>query len=113
MPQYTVEIGDTKGHAFRVAMVVPISDDVGSWRTLDKGRIRYNSGALKQFKFEGDAPGQFNINFFGPDGMDAGWGFWMESFKTLWIANDEGTGSIMQSWVLEFEPGKTSWSLVE
>lgn len=112
--QYTVEIGDTNGHAFKVAMVVPISAEWGSWRTLDKGRIRYNSGSLRQFRFEGDDTwGHFHIQFYGPDGVDAGWGLWMEDFKTAWMANDEGTGSILQPWVLEFEPGKISWSPVD
>ena len=69
--RYIVEIGDTEGRSFTVAMAVPFGEDLGSWRTLDKSRIRYNSGALKQY-LEGDAMGQYSIDFYGPDGVEAG-----------------------------------------
>ena len=113
MANYIVEIGDEKGNSFKISVSVvttfsgPLTS--GSWRTIDKGYIRYNSGAVQKVTSNGDVFVEHLLLYRS----DNTWGIRLNDFNDLWGANDQGNGAILQPWVLSFEPGRISWALVE
>jgi hypothetical protein len=111
MANYTVEIGDEKGNSFKISVSTITTFgkfSTGSWRTIDKGYIRYNSGTVGK-KISN---GEFCVEHLLLCTNDNTYGIQLNDFENIWGANDEGTGFIKQSWVLSFEPGRISWALV-
>ena len=110
MANYIVEIGDEKGNSFRISISATwVGMATGSWRTLDKGYIRYNSGATEYIKSTGTITDK-HILLYSNDNT---WGIRLNDFMGTWSAYDEGTGIIVQPWVLDFSYGRISWALVE
>jgi hypothetical protein len=111
MATYIIEIGDEKGGSFKTSVSISTLDGAsgGSWRTIDKGHIRYNSGAVEKQ----NSPGELAVRHLLFYSNDNTWGIRLNDFQDLWGANDEGTGLILQPWVLSFPPGRISWALVE
>lgn len=112
MANYITEIGDEKGNSFKISVSTVTTFGAnfgGSWRTIDKGCIRYNSGAVNKETSHGELS-VFHILLFDSNNT---WGIRLNDFHDLWGANDEGTGTILQPWVLDFQPGRISWALVE
>ena len=111
MANYTVEIGDEEGNSFRISVSAITTFGArfdGSWRTIDKGYIRYNSGVAWKEKSNGD----LTVMHLLLIGNDNTWGISLNDFNDIWGANDEGTGIILQPWVLNFTSGRISWALV-
>jgi hypothetical protein len=111
MATYIVEIGDEKGGSFKISVSISTLDgrSGGSWRAIDKGYIRYNSGAAEKQ----DSPGELAVRHLLLFSSDNTWGSRLNDFQDCWGANDEGTGIILQPWVLGSPPGRISWALVE
>lgn len=112
MGNYIVEIGDEKGDSFKISVSMSMLNSwatTGSWRTIEKGYIRYNSGAVQRQK----SNGELTVRHFLLYNSDNAWGIRLNDFEGFWGANDQGTGLILQPWVLIFPPGRISWALVE
>jgi len=115
MSRYTVEIGDSDGNSFQISVnigYVGVHTE-GSWRSIDKGWIRYNSGMIKKEQTAGHTITETNLNLLGPGGIDAGWGIKLNTWDDIGGVNDQGTGEIVQGWVLNAKPGRITWALVE
>lgn len=109
MANYVVEIGDGDGKSFKISLSVPFLAYMnGSWRTLDKGYIRYNSGATQVENSTGTLSSQ-HLYLYQSDNT---WGIRLNDFRDISGANDEGTGIIVHPWVLNFSYGRISWALV-
>jgi hypothetical protein len=82
----------------------------GNWRTLDQGFLRYGGGKLvnRDDRSRGvDTRDVFLLT------MDGTWGMQLFEYEDTLGVNDEGTGSVIQPWVVGFTPGKISWVLVD
>lgn len=114
MGRHIVEISDSDGNSFKLSINIGYTgvNTVGSWRSLDKGWIRYNSGLSKKKQTAGTITGA-DLRLYGTEGIAAGWGIILYEWDDIGGTNDEGTGSIAQRWVLGAKPGKISWALVE
>lgn len=106
--RYIVEIGDDRGNSCKLSIVVPLTSPRGSWRSIDKGYICVNSGATVEVfpEFFGDS----NVFLLNTAGV---WGIRLDKFGGYTGVNDEGSGEVVQPWVLSLTPGTISWSLVE
>jgi hypothetical protein len=104
--KHTVEIADSQGKT----MLFSINHDVvgfhGSWRSLTKGMIRFNSGSMDQHGSTSDGVTMWLKH-------DNTWGIKLYNYTRWGTANDEGTGLLVQSWVLTLEPGPIEWSLAD
>jgi hypothetical protein len=111
---YTVEIGDDEGKSFKISVSITTTfsgRSTGSWRTLDKGFIRYNSGtAYNQVPDSGGGPTDRDVILVATD--DEHWGIKLGLFHDWVGANDQGSGQIVQPWVLSIKAGTISWVLV-
>ena len=115
MSKHTVEIGDDEGNSFKISInigYIGISTE-GSWRSMDKGWIRYNSGLSKKQRTNGWNPGETNLFLYQSEGTAIGPGIRLDKWDDLTGVNDQGTGEIAQPWVTGAKPGKISWALVE
>ncbi len=109
--RYTVEIGDSAGQSFQIAISIPLFGEGGSWRSLDKGFIIHNSGGIKQV---------VQVMFGSRDlylTVGGKWGIQLlefidEGLIGQFTTNDEGTGQVVQPWVLALQPGGIEWSIV-
>ena len=108
MSKHIFEIGDSDGHSFKISIELPFNrTSKGSWRTLDKGLIRYNSG--KTIPTSGYGGSDDDILLVSSEGT---WGLKLDDYQDFWGLNDEGTGEVLQRWALQIKPGKISWALV-
>lgn len=113
MGKYTVELSDSDGNACKVRLSLPLvkkrADKTDStWKTLDKGMIKYHSGGCYAW-----APTTFGVTHLNLLLGD----YWIvqlsEFIDTLGIANDSGTGKIDQTACLSFKPGRITWALLD
>lgn len=106
--KHTFEIGDGEGNSFKILVEMPFHRwTKGSWRTLDKGYIRYNSGETQPSKgFGGNDDDLFLLSKNGY------WGLRLDDVQDFWGLNDQGKGELIEPWVLIMKPGTISWSLV-
>src|SRR5438105_950668 len=97
--RHTVEIADTDGNTMQLSVAVDNVAFGGSWRSLTKGMIRHNSGPLTQGKHSWSTV----IDVY----LEAGghWGIRLDAFISWGTVNDEGTGTIVQPWVIGLKPG--------
>jgi hypothetical protein len=71
MATYIVEIGDEKGNSFKISLSIGwAGNSSGSWRSIDKGRIRYNSGATEKAM----SPGELTVRHLLLFSSDNTWG---------------------------------------
>ena len=114
MSRHTVEIGDSDGNTFQITVNIGYSGvhTEGSWRAIDKGWIRYNSGLAKKDQTDGTLTGA-DLYLYGPDGVGAGWGIRLNEWDDYGGVNDQGTGVLVQAWVVGAKPGRITWALVE
>ena len=106
--RHTVEIADSKGKTMQLSVSVNTFGTSGSWRSIDKGMIRYNSGPVKQW-----APSitsDWNVSLL--KSSDNTWGIQFDNFISWGTVNDSGTGTVVQPWVLGLEPGRIDWAIV-
>jgi len=109
MSTHIYEIGDGTGTAFKIKIESPFwaRFTKGSWRTLDKGFIRYNSGKTEQVERK---KSQFiqerDVFLLSKEGT---WGIRLNEFTSQYSVHDQGTGELRQPWALQAKPGKISW----
>jgi hypothetical protein len=104
-----VEIGDEKGKSFKLEINIGgAGDATGYWRTMDKGFVKYNSGVAQKY---GDGS-VFERALFLSETHNT-WGIKLYKWCSFWGVNDQGTGSVLQPWVLGLEPGSISWVLLD
>jgi hypothetical protein len=106
--RHTVEIADSQGKTMQLSVSVDNVGWGGSWRSIDKGMIRRNSGPVNQW-----APGKgpdVKVELLEPDGKH--WGVQLEKFISWGTVNDQGTGTLLQPWCIGLTPGDIEWSIV-
>ena len=104
--RHTVEIADSKGKTMQLSVSVETLGFGGSWRALDKGFIRHNSGPINQSK---DSDGfTLNVQIVA----DGHWGINLLEFISWGTVNDQGTGTLEQAWAVSLAPGPIEWSIV-
>ena len=81
----------------------------GGWKTVEKGFLRYNNGTLATSANSATVTTR-NIYLFN---MDQTWGIQLFDYEDALGVNDEGAGYVVQPWVLGFDTGKFSWSVVD
>ncbi len=112
---YTVELSDVDGNACKVALSLPLLKDIidetnSTWRTLDKGAIKFNSGGCLAVKFEKTSFSRLKLRLL------VGEFYIITLFKftdRLALVNSSGDGEIVQTACLNFKPGKITWALLE
>ncbi len=104
--RHTVEIADTDGKTIKIALAVDNIGDGGSWRTIDKGGIRHNSGSLHQYWTSWSPITHVRLVAGGAAGIE------LRDFISWGTVNDEGEGTLAQPWVLSLKPGAIEWSIV-
>ena len=105
------EFGDGHGNSFRMSLEIPIVRSwSGSWRTIDKSYIRYNSGKTKTGAFKG--VGGEDDDLLLLRATDGTWGMRLEDYQDIWGLNDQGKGTLLQVWAMKMKPGTISWSHV-
>jgi hypothetical protein len=110
--KYVVELNDDDGKSFQVEMHLPWAETLtnpgnSSWKTLDKGFIKYHSGGcssqndpwFKPVNIRLVTNGLYGVEFFG-------------FFDGLGIVNSSGKGEAQQNWAVGFKPGGFGWALV-
>ncbi len=103
--RHTVEIADSNGKTMQLSVSMNTIGMGGSWRALDKGFIRHNSGPIDQFKGWGLT---INIDLVA----DNHHGITLSAFSSWGTVNDQGTGELLQGWAVSLEPGPLEWSIV-
>jgi hypothetical protein len=106
-----VEIGDEGGKSLKVWLSAAATDipvQTQSWRTIDKGFIRFNNGTAEYVKSNGTL---YTYHLQLVSGEQT-WGIRLNDFKGFWSVNDSGTGFIHQQWVTGLKPGRISWVVV-
>jgi hypothetical protein len=105
---HIVEIADAKGATMQLSVSVETFGWSGSWRAIDKGMIRHNSGPVNQAKDEGV--------FASIDAeLMAGGAAGIRLYKfigSVGVVNDEGTGVLERPWGIALDNGPIEWSLV-
>src|SRR5439155_18420468 len=96
--RHTVEIADSKGKTMQLSVSVETLGFGGSWRALDKGFIRHNSGSVDQ---HGVIATGINIDL----AADGHWGIRLLAFTSWGTVNDQGTGTLVPAWAVSLEPG--------
>ncbi len=119
MRNHTVEIGDKRGRSFKMEVSTPsvwtrLKNNAfdGSWRTIDKGYIKINSGDARRY-YSGDDATTANLHLREPGGDDTTTGIILYKYDDWSGTNDEGRGFIVQSWVLNIDPGEVTWALAD
>jgi hypothetical protein len=115
MGRHTVEIGDDKGNSFRISVNIDYLGvhTEGSWRTIDKGWLRYNSGTAKKYQTDGWTITETNLFLFQPGEIGSTYEIRFDKWDDYGGVNDQGTGFMSQNVVINATPGKISWALVE
>jgi hypothetical protein len=122
MPRHVVEISDEAGNSFRVLVDIgrvglgAAAGTQGTWRTLDKGSIRYSSGPAK-FRSGVDAGTGSNVEdyylYLYSSPQAQGWGIRLNEYAGRLVVNDSGMGLVAQAWCLTLSPDRISWVLAD
>jgi hypothetical protein len=108
LKDYVVSITDDDDNTVAVAIkFVNAVHNAGTWRALSMGAIRYNSGSTQERKSLGTVT-TYHLELVS----HGSWGIRLNDFEDMWSVNDEGSGYLVQPWVLSLRPGRISWSLV-
>lgn len=106
--RHTVEIADSDGETMQLSVSVETIGWGGSWRAIDKGYVRHNSGAVNQYKNK-----RWTLIFNAEILADGACGIRLYEFiGSSGIVNDQGTGTLHQAWAVGLKPGPIEWSLV-
>lgn len=109
MANCIVEIGDESGNSFKVSVLTGFDASApGSWRAIDKGFICVNSGQTV-FDHSNGTLTTKHIQFLGGDNC---WGLRLNDFEDIFSVNKQGTGVVLQPWVLKLKSGRISWTVV-
>ena len=110
--KYVVELNDDDGNSFQVEMKIPFissgTDTKNStWKTLDKGFIKYHSGGCYFGKTRVYCPTDIYLLMNGVYGIQ-----FFELFDEWGLVNSSGKGKAEQAWVVSFKPGGFGWTLI-
>lgn len=111
---YTVELSDVDGNACKVALSIPFfnvyTDKTNStWRTLDKGAIKFHSGGCQAWATKARLSSLNLALLVGESSIIN----LFEFTDSLRFVNSSGNGEIVQAGCLSFKPGKITWALLE
>lgn len=106
--RHTVEIADSQGKTMQLSVSADTVGWGGSWRSIDKGMIRHNSGPVDQAK--GSWSLDLTVRLLNP--ADDSWGIKLDTFISWGTVNDQGTGTLLQPWCIGLTPGDIEWSIV-
>ena len=111
MSDYTIQIADAKLKSFKISLSIgTIGVSLkGKWQTLNKGCIRYNNGKAEYSHVQGTMVNK-NIVLLPDD--EKYYGVKLDNFMGVFSANEYGEGFVAQSWVLDFEPGRITWTIL-
>jgi hypothetical protein len=133
MRDINLRIQDKSGNTFKLYVSTPgagtkiwrgITEDMtaeqvtGSWRSLNKGFLRYNFGKTRsRFSHNGDRTTK-DLLVLGPTGTEGietydrwdKFGIQLFEYEDVFGVNDEGEGFVIQPWVVTLEPGRIQWS---
>jgi len=105
---FVVEIGDENGKSCKFAITTDGKTGIGSWRTIDKGFIKENSGWTQHFSANGTLGWHLQLaggeNKYGIQLND--WTYWMG------FTNDQGTGWLSGGWAVGLRMGRISWIIL-
>ena len=104
--KHTVEIADSAGNTMQISVYVENVGWGGSWRAIDKGCIRHNSGSVQQYAGSWSPDVSVQLVAGGGAGID------LQKFISWGTANDQGVGRLEQPWVITLKPGDIEWSIV-
>ena len=111
---YIIKIEDTNGRQCKIEMTIPFMPKIGphrgSWRSLDKGFLRYDSGGT-HFVPANERGNEGDLYFFLEDYPPFGMQF--EKMHNFWGVNDMGAGKLPRDWVLCAEPGWVKWVVIK
>lgn len=107
--RHTVEIADSQGKTMQLSVYVNEIGSGGSWRAIEKGMIRYNSGPVRQVA-QGYFDPDTDLELMVSDGRTHG--IKLIEFISWDTVNDQGTGYVVQPWVIGLTPGNIDWSIV-
>ena len=105
---HIVEVKDGFGKRMQLSVYLDIFDKSGSWRTLTKGMIRYDKGAIRQDSSSEFAPDS-DLDLYAPSHSC---GLSLYTFTSWGTVNDGGTGTVSGFWVIGLTPGHIDWSIV-
>ncbi|HUS06422.1 MAG TPA: hypothetical protein VMZ52_09010 [Bryobacteraceae bacterium] len=123
MPRHIVEISDEVGTSFRLLVDIgrvglgAASSTRGTWRAVDKGAIRYNSGTAKYFSSTQmgggtDVDQDYYLALYSSP-QAVGWGIMLNEYAGRVLVNDDGMGRLAQQYCITLKPGRISWVLAD
>ena len=134
MRDINLQIIDKSGNTFKMFVSTPgagtkvwrgftqsmtASQVIGSWRSLDKGFLKYNFGKTRsRFSNNGDQTTK-DLLVSGPTGKEGietyddrdRFGIQLFEYEDVFSVNDEGEGFVIQPWVINLEPGRIQWHI--
>ena len=110
--KYVVELNDADGKHFQIEMHMPwlsttTIPENSTWKALDEGFIKYHSGGCMAGKEKGLHPTDIVLIAVEHWGIK-----FFKFFDYAGLVNSSGSGEIVQSWVVNFKPGKFGWTLI-
>ena len=110
--KYIVELNDSDGNNFQVEMHLPWLSSTSvagnsTWKTLEKGFLKYHSGGCHAEKKIGYEPTNIQLLMDGTTGIQ-----FFEFFDGMGLVNSSGNGTAHQTWVVGFKPGGFGWTLI-
>jgi hypothetical protein len=113
MAKHTIEISDENGKSFRIEFSMGLkmfSAENGIWRSLDRGRIRFNSGK-GEIEYPRTELTLGDLYLSPPQGD---WGLRLNEYNNMFTGvYEQGTGYLIQPWVLDFQPYRIYWALAD
>ena len=91
---------------------------LGEWETIDKGFIRFQSGSVRsRLSHNGDRTTR-DLIMLGESGVKVydGKGFFgmqLFEYEDIFGVNRQGEGFVIQPWVINLEPGRIGWKVLD
>ncbi|MBX7175010.1 MAG: hypothetical protein K1X72_28795 [Pyrinomonadaceae bacterium] len=116
MSKHIVSISDEDGKAFKITVSIGfLGSSIGSWHSLEVGRIRYTQGKVLYMDetegFFGSFLSRHILLFDSPQSQN--YGMRLNDYYGFAGVNDQGMGYLYQPWVLDFKPYRISWALMD
>lgn len=121
--KYIIELSDQDGKSCRIKLALPLAPsqsrpDNSTWRVLDEGFFKFRSGGCHAYAMEGTGKEIGNRSFHAKGKMvlyvGKNWLIRINEFTDNWgLVNSTGDGEVKQEDVVNFKPGKFTWTLIE
>ncbi len=112
MSKHTIEISDEDNKSFKIILSIGYSgNSIGSWRSLDKGFIKFNGGRVRYLTSEGTQTTNHVMLFEDPQSEFSG--LRLNDYSDWLGVNDQGMGYLWQTWAIGLKPSRISWILVD